>query len=121
MDVSLFVKRRYIDEAMRAELDKIIEIKGRIAALELRAEEAEKEAEEIGEDQERLRKNIEALGEKSEARQLIARYVAKAGEQETRLEQLTAERKKLATERIQIHRELNTAIRALSFDHRIAN
>jgi hypothetical protein len=121
LDVNLFVTRRYIDEAMRAELDKIIEIKGRIAAVLSRLEEVEKETEEIGEDQERLRDNIKALGEKTEARGLIARYVAKAGEQETRLEQLTAERKKLTAEHGQIRRDLAAAIRALSFDRRIAD
>jgi hypothetical protein len=121
MDVKLFLTRRYIDESMRAEMEKIVDIRMKLSALERREEETEKEMEEISEDQERLRKNIQSLGETAEARQLIARYVAKVGEQETRLEQLTAERKKLVVERRQVQSELGAAVRALSFNRRIAD
>ena len=44
-------------------------------------------------DQDRLRENIKALKDSAETRQLIARYVVKAGEQETRMEQIAAERR----------------------------
>jgi chromosome segregation ATPase len=121
MDVKLFLTRRYIDESMRAEMEKIVDIRMKLSALERREEETEKEMEEISEDPERLRKNIQSLGETAEARQLIARYVAKVGEQETRLEQLTAERKKLVVERRQVQSELGAAVRALSFNRRIAD
>ena len=47
-------------------------------------------------DQKRLRENIEALAKTPEAKTLIARYIAKAGEQETRLEEMKKERKSLA-------------------------
>jgi hypothetical protein len=112
-EVQIFVSRNYIDDATRAAFEKILDIKNRIASVEARLEALDRETEEISGDQARLRENIKALGQTSEARQLIARYIAKAGEQETRLEQISGERKTAAAERAALEAELEAAIRAL--------
>ncbi len=117
--LEVFVSRRYIDEATRAALDKIIGIKSQIAAIDARLAAADRETAEIAADQSRLRENIKVLSEKSEARQLVARYVAKAGEQETRLEQITTERKAAAAERARLQSDLDSAIRALAVDRKL--
>jgi hypothetical protein len=109
----------YIDDATRAALDKIIGIKGQIAAVDARLAAADRETAEIGSDQDRLRENIKVLSEKSEARQLVARYVAKAGEQETRLEQIVTEGKAAAAERARLQSDLDLAIRALAVDRKL--
>jgi hypothetical protein len=83
--IQLFVTRRYIDDATRAALQNIIDLRARVAASEAHVAAIEKEISEIGDDQKRLRENIEALTKTAEARQLIARYVSKADQQETRL------------------------------------
>lgn len=118
-DIKLFVAKGYVDEATRAALDRIIEIKGRIAAVDARVQAADREAAEIAADQSRLRENIKALSKESEARQLIARYVAKATEQEARLEQLASERKAAAAERAGLQAELNAAILNLKLDRKL--
>ncbi|HYP26022.1 MAG TPA: hypothetical protein VE262_04820 [Blastocatellia bacterium] len=112
-DVQVFISRNYVDDATRAAFEKILEIKGRIASAEARMGELDREAKEISADQDRLRENIKALGQTGEARQLIARYIAKAGEQETRLEQISAERKAAEAERGRLQSELEASIRAL--------
>lgn len=119
-DIKLFVARRYIDEETRAALEKIMEIKGKIAALDRKLASIEREATEIAADQARLRENIKALKDTAETRQLIARYVAKAGEQETRMEQIAAERRAIATDRVKIQHELDEAVRSLALDRRLA-
>ena len=111
-DVELFVARRYINEQMRAALNSIIAIKTRIAATNARLTAIDAEIKEISEDQGRLRENIKALKDTAEAKQLIARYVAKAGEQESRIEQLTKERRTVSTERDSLQAELDTAVRS---------
>lgn len=118
-DLELFIARRYLDDTTRAALEKIVETKSRIAALDARAAALDKEAADISADQERLRENIKALGTTAEARQLIARYVAKAGEQETRIEHLTNERHKIADDRARLQTELDTAIRTLALDRKL--
>ena len=117
--VQLFVSLRYIDEAARSALEKIIAIKGQIAAVDARLRALDGETAEIATDQSRLRENIKVLNDKSEARLLVARYVAKAGEQETRIEQITSERKSAAAERARLQSDLDSAIRALTLDRKL--
>jgi hypothetical protein len=51
---------------------------------------------------------------------LIARYVAKAGEQETRIEQLTAQRRVKNDEHQALQLQLDAEIRGLALDRKLA-
>jgi hypothetical protein len=115
----LFVSRRYIDDTTRAALQNIVELKSRIAAVDARLAVIDAEVTEISEDQTRLRENIKTLSQTAEAKQLIARYVAKADQQETRIEQLTRERQAAKEERQRLQPQLDAAIRALSLDRNL--
>jgi len=118
-DLELFVARNYIDDQTRAVLEKILEIKGRLANAQNRLEAIEKESDEISEDQKRLRENIKALTATAEAKQLIARYVNKADTQESRLEQLEKDRKSVTDEQMRLQAELDTAVRGLALDRKL--
>lgn len=115
-DVELFVTSNYIDAAMRAELEKLIELKLRIGKERSRIEALDKEASEIGDDQKRLRENIATLKNTNEAKQLVARYIAKAGEQETRLEEITKEKRATQDALSRLTAEFEAAVRALVID-----
>jgi Carboxypeptidase regulatory-like domain len=115
-DLELFVARRYVDEPTRAALQHLLDLKARTVALDARLQAVNAEIATIGEDQKRLRDNIATLKNTSEAKQLIARYVAKAGEQETRIEQLTRERQTILDERQRAQAELAAALRALNLE-----
>lgn len=117
--LDLFVSRRYIDDATRAALQGLIDLKARVAALDERAAAIDKEVEEIGEDQKRLRENIEALTKTAEARALIARYIAKADSQETRIEGLTREKRTIGEERARLQAQLDAAIRAMTVERNL--
>lgn len=119
-DLDLFVARNYIDAQTRTILEKILDIKGRIASTELRLSAIEAESTEINEDQERLRENIKALTSTAEAKQLIARYVSKADTQETRLEQLEKDRRALNEEQTKLQLELNSVVRGLALDRKLS-
>jgi len=118
-DLELFISRNYIDAATRAVLEKIIDVKSRMAAAEARGEAIDEEVTEIGKDQERLRDNIKALTATAEAKQLITRYVSKADTQETRLEQLNKEKQTLNEEAARLQSELEALIRGLAIDHKL--
>ena len=68
----------------------------------------------------RLRDNIESLTKTDEARQLIARYVSKADQQETRLEQLAKDKQAAAEERDRLKAQLDTALRQLTLERNLA-
>ncbi|HEY9405382.1 MAG TPA: hypothetical protein VIQ24_22215 [Pyrinomonadaceae bacterium] len=115
----LFVSRQYLDETTRAAIQNIVDLKSRIAAVDARLAAIDTELAQISEDQTRLRENIETLAQTAEAKQLIARYVAKADQQETRIEQLTKERQAANEERARLQPQLDAAIRALSLDRNL--
>jgi hypothetical protein len=120
-DLELFIARNYIDATTRAALEKIIDIKSRMATADARLEAIDKEVGEIGEDQGRLRDNIKALTATAEAKQLISRYVSKADTQETRLEQLNRDKQALHEERTRLQGELEAVIRGLAIDRKLSN
>lgn len=116
-DVELFITNRYIDAKTRVELEKLVEIKGRIDRTHARIQTLESEAEEIDEDQKRLRENIKSLKDTADAKQLIARYIAKADQQETRLEQINREKKEAQAEAGRLQAELAAAIKAMNLEN----
>jgi hypothetical protein len=118
--IQIFVARRYVDEETRAALQKILDLKGRLAGANARAAAVEREVAEIDADQKRLRENIEALNSTAEARQLIARYVQKADQQETRLEQLAGDKQAAAEESARLQSQLDATLRALALERDIA-
>jgi hypothetical protein len=118
--IQFFFSRRYIDDATRAALQNILDLKARVAAAQARVAAVDREVAEIGADQRRLRENIEALTKTAEARQLIARYVQKADQQETRLEQLAREKQAASDERARLQAQLDAALRALALERDLA-
>ena len=112
-DLDVFVAGRYIDETVRAQLSKLIDLRMQINQINAKLAAAEKETEEITKDQGRFRENIEALSKTPEAKQLIARYVAKANDQESRLEQLNKDSQSMMAEKDRLERELATEIKNL--------
>jgi hypothetical protein len=118
--LAVFVSRGYVDEATRGTLASLVDIRTKIATLEATLEANDEEVERIKEDQERLRENVESLRQTSEARALVARYIAKADAQETRLEQIDAENKAARTEKTRLEAEFGTAAEKLSFRREVA-
>src|SRR5882762_682935 len=118
-DIKLFIGRRFVDDSIKGALDKILSVKGLIAAEDAKLASIEAETTQINEDQERLRDNIEALKDTAEARQLIARYVAKANEQETRIEQLAHDEKAARAERARLSSELSAEINSLDINRQM--
>ncbi len=118
--IRLFVTRRYIDDATRDALQNILDLKARLASAHARVASIDRETAEIAADQTRLRQNIETLAKTPEARQLITRYVQKADQQETRLEQLAKEKQEAEAERSRLQTQLDSAIRVLALERDLA-
>ncbi len=109
--LDLFISRRYIDAAVRQKLEKLIALRGSINLVSQKMQLLTAEVTSITQDQARFRENIESLAKTPEAKQLITRYIAKANEQETRLEQIEAERKAAQAEKERLERELAVEIK----------
>ena len=71
-------------------------------------------------DQERLRKNLEALkGPTSAEQELKGRYVERLGKDEDRIQELAKRRKALQADLAQRQAELDTKVRALALDNQL--
>lgn len=101
---------------MRVKLERLVEIRSKLASLEEKTSTLDDEVRKIEADQKRLRENIEALSKTPEAKVLITRYISKAGEQETRLEEIEKERRSLDAQRQQLATEQATEIRNFAVD-----
>ena len=110
--LEFFIARRYIDEATRVKIVKLIELRNAIAGTDSAINALRNEVTAIEADQKRLRENIESLSKTAEAKSLITRYISKANDQESRLEQIAAERKVLLAEKERLERELAAEIRS---------
>ncbi len=111
MDLDLFVARRLIDDGARTRLKKLIDLRMQINDLNNKIERWETEGEEITKDQKRFRENIEALAKTPEAKQLITRYIAKANEQESRIEQIAKDKEASIAEKERLERDLALEIK----------
>lgn len=110
-DVELFVRQNSVSGATKQKLEQLINLRANINRINEQLKTLENEIKIIAEDQKRFRENIEALAKTPEAKQLIGRYIAKANEQETRLEQIAKERQTLQTEQQRMENELAALIR----------
>ncbi len=109
--LDLFITRRYIDAATRQRLEKLLELRGSINLVTQRMQSLTAEIASITQDQARFRENIEALSKTPEAKALIARYIAKANDQESRLEAIETERKAAQADKERLERELAAEIK----------
>lgn len=110
-DLDLFIKRRYIDEATKQRLAKLVDLKIESLSIQNKLAALEDEEEAISKDQSRLRENMESLPKTPEAKQLITRYISKANEQETRIEAISKERAKLKEDFVRLQTELAIEIK----------
>jgi hypothetical protein len=118
-EIDIFVSSNYIDAPLRAELEKLIDLKTKIGVTQGRINDLEKEEDEISEDQKRLRENIATLKNTGEAKQLVSRYITKANNQETRLEQIGKEKREANAELTKQTSELDAAIRSLTVERKL--
>ena len=118
-DIELFVSRKYIDDATKAELDKLLELRLQINGLTAKDHKLDEEVTDIEEDQKRLSENIDKLKSTPEAKLLITRYIAKADAQETRLKQITKEKKAAEEEQERLQIELAKAVKEFKFDRKL--
>ena len=94
-------------------LEVLIGIRSQIAEIDAKINAFGSEKTSIESDQSRFRENIESLSKTPEAKALIERYIAKAGVQETRLEQIENEKRSLQKERLSLEEQFSSKVRSL--------
>ena len=112
-EMTVFLSQHRVDETIKGRLTRLLEAKQRISDVETRIKRIDGDVGEISNDQRRLRDNIKALEGTREAKQLIARYVAKVNGQEDELEGLRKQKATLEIELQSRQKELQQSIEAM--------
>lgn len=115
-DVGAWVQARYLDDATASALRSILHRREAAAALQVRVQEREAELREIFDNQERLRKNLQALGTTQDERSLRERYVGQMAADEDRVAAFREELKKWNSQLRTMLDEINQSLQELHFE-----
>lgn len=118
-EIELYLKNKYLSADMEKALRDLVARKGELADLERRIAAVDQELARLATDQERLRKNLGALGQTTAEQQLRARYVGQLQKSEDRIAELNPGRQKLVEERDGKRTALDQRMRELAFDNKL--
>jgi hypothetical protein len=114
--VRLWLAAKFIDQKTVETLHAFIEMQENLAALQRRVGQREAEISAIFQNQERVRKNLQALGTTQDERGLRERYVAELGREEDKLAQLRADLAGAQEQKAALETELGAKVSALHFE-----
>jgi hypothetical protein len=112
----VWVESRYIDRKTLGVLEGCMQLWEKAVALVHQMAEREKEIGEILQDQERQRKNLQALGQSQDEKGLRERYVAELSKSEDRIGQCRSEAKRMREEKDKLEEELRAKLGQLKFE-----
>lgn len=114
--LAYWLEQRWFDEPTRAVLRSLIELRQRASDLEAQQRRLEKEREAIHREQQRIRENLQALGDRPAEKELRERFVRTLGSQEDRLEAIRAEAEARTQEQEQLRRQIADQLGKLEFE-----
>jgi hypothetical protein len=105
-----------VSPAALAKLQPVFDLHHQVVALDEQIRQKQSEITEITNDQDRLRKNLEALKGTPEEKALATRYTGELNSQEDRIATLRKEIEQLKVQRQAADEEFNTRLEAIDFD-----
>lgn len=117
--IETFVSKHEITPELEKSLRQIIAQKDAIAKLDADLKEKSDEVDSIGEDQDRVRENLQALKGTAEEKALARKYVKELDEQETRLATLKKAIVDLQAKRKAAQQELDDTIEHFTFEGKV--
>jgi hypothetical protein len=112
----VWLESRYIDRKTLETLQGLLELNEKAGALGRRIQEREKEINDIFQNQERLRKHLQALGASQDEKGLRERYVSEMAKEEGRLREHRSEIRKMREEKEKLEEELRSRVGRLRFE-----
>jgi predicted nucleic acid-binding Zn-ribbon protein len=107
------------DANLRQQLAPVIDAKRKLADLDNQLGDAQKQIDEITNDQKRLRDNLAALKGSAEERALTRRYTEELNQQEDRIAALHKDQETIRANRAAAELHLSEAIEALQIDEKL--
>lgn len=117
--IQFWLEQRYIDRKTTAVLEELHAMNLRASELNIRIEALEAEVQEIFRNQERLRKNLQALGTTQDEKGLRERYVQELSTEEDKLKEHRSELRRLKKSKQEAEEDLRTRLAELRFDAKL--
>jgi hypothetical protein len=117
--IALWIRERSIDPEIEKALQTIAEKKNEINDLSQRIAALDREQNDIFKDQERVRGNLQRLGQNPEEATLRQRYIRQLETQENRLSAMKTDREKLESARMAAQKQLDSMIQKISLDKKL--
>lgn len=111
-----WLEQKHLDARTETVLRQVIEAQRQAAALERTLQRLQEERKTIHQEQERIRKNMQALTDRSTEKELRERFVRTFGSQEDRLEQIRAEVDARTAECDQARERVNHLLEGLEYE-----
>ena len=118
--IGIWVTQRSIDPEIERSLRVIADKKNEISELDGKLAALDREQNDIFQDQERIRNNMQRLSREPDENTLRQRYIEKLNSQEDRLVKMQAERDKLDAARTAAQEQLDKLIQNLSIDKQLS-
>jgi hypothetical protein len=111
-----WLEQRYFDARTAGVLGQVAELRQRTAGLEQQLQHLEKERGTIHAGQQRIRENLQALGDRSSEKELRERFVRTLNTQEDRLEQIDRQVHEQTAARDHAREQINALLVQLEYD-----
>jgi len=115
-DIGFFLQQRLIDDRTRGFLEQILALQSQMAEMKKKISDLQAEQKTIFNDQDRLRKNLQSLGQSEEERNLRSRIVKQLNEQEDRLGTITKSVNDLQAQLAVRQEELSKLVMSYAFE-----
>ena len=109
------VQNKQLPDNARSQLNAILDLKRRVVAAGASLDGTKSQLTDLTADQTRLRQNIDSLNRVPGQEQAVRNYAGELGNNESRIAQLTEQRRTLAAQKASLEADLRTAIGKLDF------
>jgi hypothetical protein len=116
-----WLQQRYFDRPTEKLLRQIVEMRQQAASLDEQIKRLEKERETIHSEQNRIRENLQSLGDRPAEKELRERFVRTLNTQEDRLEQIEREWQQKNTERDGCREQINVLLSGLEYEAEVSS
>ena len=117
--IAIWVSSRSIDSETEKLLRDVADRQAKISDMERRIVAFDSEQAEIFKDQERVRENLQRLGQSPDEASLRQRYIRQLDSQENRIAAIKTDKEKLESERNAARKQLETFIQEISIDRKL--
>ncbi len=114
--LTFWLKQGYLDARTEKALRLVLELKQQVASIAQQIRKREAERATIHKEQQRIRENLQALGDRASEKELRERHVRSLNTQEDRLEAIEAEIRSLNKESDECWEKVNDAVTKLEYE-----